>query len=244
MNINRIESARGRGLRVTQKRFFHSKRDVCSVPIHRSILLSRLSLGDKTANIQGWQYCSLIRGFQERRLEFRHFFHSFEGGSSSLIIPSKRRKKEIKISRVLNLQNKKNLSFIRSKRRPIKRAIIQGTSKRVQRISNLLNRAMEQLTRPRVALRVCLEEYTEIELRVPGGWQISIFLPPLFPVIFSSLRDFSTIRGEQAVPGDVLFRHYKLFRFEMGQMKLPWRFQRPKYIPPSWIPLPELCPTP
>ena len=27
-------------------------------------------------------------------------------------------------------------------------------------------------------------------------------------------------------------------------MKLPWRFQRPKYIPPSWIPLPELCPTP
>lgn len=30
----------------------------------------------------------------------------------------------------------------------------------------------------------------------------------------------------------------------MGQMKLPWRFQRPKYIPPSWIPLPELCPTP
>lgn len=178
MNINRIESVRGRGLRATQKRFFHSKRDVCSVPIHRSILLSRLSLGDKTANIQGWQYCSLIRGFQERRLEFRHFFHSFEGGSSSLIIPSKRRKKEIKISRVLNLQNKKNLSFIRSKRRPIKRAIIQGTSKRVQRISNLLNRSMEQLTRPRVALRVCLEEYTEIELRVPGGWQISIFLPP------------------------------------------------------------------
>lgn len=23
-------------------------------------------------------------------------------------------------------------------------------------------------------------------------------------------------------PGDVLFRHYKLFRFEMGQMELPW----------------------
>lgn len=30
--------------------------------------------------------------------------------------------------------------------------------------------------------------------------------PSPFPVIFSSLRDFSTIRGEQAVPGDVLFR--------------------------------------
>lgn len=180
MNINRIESARGRGLRVTQKRFFHSKRDVCSVPIHRSILLSRLSLGDKTANIQGWQYCSLIRGFQERRLEFRHFFHSFEGGSSSLIIPSKRRKKEIKIvSSLKSPKQKKSLSFIRSKRRPIKRAIIQGTSKRVQRISNLLNRSMEQLTRPRVALRVCLEEYIEIELRVPGGWQISIFPSPL-----------------------------------------------------------------
>ncbi|OAD59181.1 Ras-related protein Rab-27A [Eufriesea mexicana] len=88
-----------------------------------------------------------------------------------------------------------------------------------------LNRAKSRgngVTNEVVSLRSDGEEYTSRNrITVPEDRELGDFHIPQ-----SSSPTAVTFGDREAPggPGDVLFRHYKLFRFEMGQMELPWPY--------------------